>query len=136
MIAAEGVEIGVFRVVGELFAWHNECPHQGGPVCQGRLMKGVEERLDADRRSLGIHYAEGRLNLACPWHGWEFDLRSGRHAGLASGASQAWPCASATEASMSTPDADAARLAAAAGEALAAACSTARRKRKGATFRP
>ena len=84
VIAVEGVEIGVFRVAGELFAWRNECPHQGGPVCQGRLMKGVEERLDADRRSLGIHYAEGRLNLACPWHGWEFDLRNGCHAGLAS----------------------------------------------------
>ena len=81
IIVADGVEIGIFRVDGALYAWRNFCPHQGGPVCQGRVMKGVEERLDDERRSLGIHYAEGRLHLVCPWHGYEFDVRTGRHAG-------------------------------------------------------
>lgn len=75
------VEIGVFRLNSEFVAWRNECPHQGGPVCQGKLMRGVEERLDDERRSLGIHYREGSLHLVCPWHGFEFDARSGRHAG-------------------------------------------------------
>ena len=82
IIVADGIEIGIFRVDGALYAWRNFCPHQGGPVCQGRVMKGVEERLDDERRSLGIHYAEGRLHLVCPWHGYEFDVRTGRHAGL------------------------------------------------------
>lgn len=82
VIVAEGVEIGVFRVDGTLKAWRNECPHQGGPVCQGRIMKGVEERLDEQRRSLGIHYKDGTLNVICPWHGYEFCIRTGRHAGL------------------------------------------------------
>ena len=82
IIVADGLEIGIFRVDGAFYAWRNHCPHQGGPVCQGRVMKGVEERLDAEQRSLGIHYAEGRLNLVCPWHGYEFDVRTGRHAGL------------------------------------------------------
>ncbi|WP_431284967.1 Rieske (2Fe-2S) protein [Humitalea sp. 24SJ18S-53] len=82
VVVAGGIEIGVFRVDGQLQAWRNECPHQGGPVCQGKMMKGVEERLDADRRSLGIHYKEGSLHVVCPWHGYEFDLRTGRHAGL------------------------------------------------------
>jgi nitrite reductase (NADH) small subunit len=45
-------------------------------------MKGVEERLDQERRSLGIHYVEGVLNVVCPWHGYEFNVRTGRHAGL------------------------------------------------------
>jgi nitrite reductase (NADH) small subunit len=83
IIIDDKVEIGVFRVDGTFYAWRNECPHQGGPVCQGQLMQGVEERLDAQRRSLGIHYRAGSLNIVCPWHGFEFDVRTGRHAGFA-----------------------------------------------------
>lgn len=82
VIAAGAVEVGVFRVGGELYAWRNHCPHQGGPVCQGKLMKRVEERLDSEQRSLGIHYAANGVNIVCPWHGYEFDVRTGRHAGL------------------------------------------------------
>lgn len=81
VVAIGEIEIGLFRVDGAILAYRNECPHQGGPVCQGRLMPGVEERLDAERRSLGIHYVAGSAHLVCPWHGWEFDLRSGRHCG-------------------------------------------------------
>ena len=84
VIDVDGVEIGVFHVDRAYYAWRNDCPHQGGPVCQGRLMKRVEERLDKDRRSLGIHYVDNALNIVCPWHGYEFDVRTGRHAGLAS----------------------------------------------------
>lgn len=84
VVEAGGVEIGVFRIGASYVAWRNHCPHQGGPICQGKLMKRVEERLDADRRSLGIHYVEnGPINLVCPWHGYEFDARTGEHAGLA-----------------------------------------------------
>ena len=82
VIVAGAHEVGVFRVGGELYAWRNHCPHQGGPVCQGRLMKRVEERLDDEKRSLGIHYSASALNIVCPWHGYEFDVRTGRHAGL------------------------------------------------------
>jgi nitrite reductase (NADH) small subunit len=84
VVVAEGIEIGVFRVDGGLLAYRNECPHQGGPVCQGRIMPGVEERLDGERKSLGIHYKAGSLVVVCPWHGYEFDLRTGSHAGLSS----------------------------------------------------
>lgn len=82
VVAADGVEVGVFRIDGGYVAWRNHCPHQGGPVCQGRMMKRVEERLDGDRRSLGIHYVDGSVNIVCPWHGYEFDVRTGRHVGL------------------------------------------------------
>jgi len=77
VVSVEGIEIGLFRVDGKVLAWRNECPHQGGPVCQGKLMKAVEERLDDERRSLGIHYVDGSLNIVCPWHGFEFDVRTG-----------------------------------------------------------
>ena len=30
----------------------------------------------------GIHYVEGSLNVVCPWHGYEFDVRTGTHVGL------------------------------------------------------
>lgn len=83
IVIDENVEIGVFRIDGAFYAWRNDCPHQGGPVCQGRLMQGTEERLDAERRSLGIHYRAGSLNIVCPWHGLEFDVRTGRHPGHA-----------------------------------------------------
>jgi nitrite reductase/ring-hydroxylating ferredoxin subunit len=82
IVVADGTEIGVFCMDGAFYAWRNMCPHQGGPVCQGRLMKRVEERLDAERRSLGMHYVENALNIVCPWHGYEFDVRTGRHAGV------------------------------------------------------
>src|SRR5205085_1149417 len=42
IIIDDKVEIGVFRVDGAFYAWRNDCPHQGGPVCQGRLMQGTE----------------------------------------------------------------------------------------------
>lgn len=83
VIVADDIEIGVFRMDGAFYAWRNTCPHQGGPVCQGRLMQRVEERLDGERKSLGIHYVDGAHNIVCPWHGYEFDVRTGRHAGLA-----------------------------------------------------
>src|ERR1051325_3869535 len=83
IIIDDKVEIGVFCGDGAFYASRNDPPPQGGPVCQGKLMQGTEERLDADRRSLGIHYRAGSLNIVCPWHGFEFDVRTGRHAGHA-----------------------------------------------------
>jgi len=82
VIDAGGIEIGVFRFGGAFHAWRNHCPHQGGPVCQGRLFKASEERLDEEKRSLGIYFKDGSLNIVCPWHGFEFDVRTGRHAGI------------------------------------------------------
>lgn len=82
VIEADGIEIGVFRFGGALHAWRNHCPHQGGPVCQGKLFKASEERLDEQKRSLGIHFKDGSLNIVCPWHGFEFDVRTGRHCGI------------------------------------------------------
>ena len=58
-------EIGVYRVNGNLFAYQNVCPHQGGPACEGLLMAKVEE----------INHDE--MHIVCPWHGWEFDLETG-----------------------------------------------------------
>ncbi len=76
-------EIGVFRLGQEFFAWRNICPHQGGPVCQGRLYARVHEKLDSAMRSHGRYYDDDKLNIVCPWHGLEFDVRTGQHPGAA-----------------------------------------------------
>ncbi|MEH2498899.1 nitrite reductase (NADH) small subunit [Bradyrhizobium sp. AZCC 1678] len=74
-------EIGVIRIAGRLHAFLNVCPHQGGPVCQGMLIHKVEEVVDSDRKFKGMKFSDDKINLVCPWHGWEFDIETGRCAG-------------------------------------------------------
>ncbi|MGW6659646.1 Rieske (2Fe-2S) protein [Rhodococcus sp. NPDC055024] len=77
----DNFQIGLFRVRGALYAYENRCPHQGGPVCQGRLVNGVRERLTEDRRSLGLTFDEDDPHIVCPWHGFEFGVTTGEHPG-------------------------------------------------------
>ena len=78
VVDVDGVEVGIFRIDGRLYAWENRCVHAGGPVCQGKLMPRVVERLDAGRRSLGDDFSD-ELHIVCPWHGYEYDVRTGEH---------------------------------------------------------
>lgn len=48
--------IALVNVDGQFYAVDGICPHQGGPLGKGRL--------------------EGTM-LACPWHGWQFDVSTG-----------------------------------------------------------
>ncbi|HEY4774249.1 MAG TPA: Rieske (2Fe-2S) protein [Xanthobacteraceae bacterium] len=81
VIAFENFEVGVFKLGGEFYAWLNHCPHMGGPACQGKIIPKVDEVIAADRTSKGMAFSKTQLNVVCPWHGYEFDIRSGRHAG-------------------------------------------------------
>jgi nitrite reductase (NADH) small subunit len=81
VIEFDGVEIGVFHVKGQFSAYRNICPHMGGPVCQGKIVPRVEEDIAADRRSRGFVFSKTQTNIACPWHGYEFDIMTGRHQG-------------------------------------------------------
>lgn len=65
--------IGVFNVGGEYFALRNRCPHQGGPLCEGALWAPVEATLPGEFRT-----GSRREILTCPYHGWEFHLRTGQ----------------------------------------------------------
>jgi nitrite reductase/ring-hydroxylating ferredoxin subunit len=73
--------IGIFRFRDRLYAYENVCAHQGGPVCQGRLVNRVVEVLDDAKRSTGMRFDEGTLHLVCPWHGAEYDITTGAHPG-------------------------------------------------------
>ena len=65
--------IGVFRVGDEFYAVRNRCPHQGGPLCLGRVFR----RAVSDEPGR-VRYTDEAPLIACPWHGWEYDLASGR----------------------------------------------------------
>jgi len=66
-------EIGIFNVRGEFFALRNRCPHQGGPLCIGRLAGFLRSSQPGEY----IYSRAGEM-VRCPWHGWEFDIRTGQ----------------------------------------------------------
>ena len=81
IIAQDELEIGVFRVDGEFYAYENRCTHQGGPVCQGKILNKVEEILGDDMTSKGLKFSDEHVHIVCPWHGYEYNLQTGRHPG-------------------------------------------------------
>ena len=70
-------EIGVFRHEGKFFAYSNYCLHQGGPACEGITVAKVEELLRPDKTSLGLFFSDTEMNFVCPWHGYEYDMKTG-----------------------------------------------------------
>ena len=83
IIGFERFEVGVFKLDGAFYAYLNHCPHMGGPVCQGKMIAKVEEIINDDRTSKGMAFSRSTLNVICPWHGFEFDIRTGIHPGNA-----------------------------------------------------
>lgn len=72
-------EVGVFKHEGEYFAYSNYCLHQGGPACEGLTIAKVEEHLRPDKTSMGLSFSATDMNFVCPWHGYEYDMRTGCH---------------------------------------------------------
>ncbi len=56
VVDAAGRSIALFNVEGHYYAIDNTCPHRGGPLGEGDL--------------------DGTV-VACPWHAWRWDVRSG-----------------------------------------------------------
>jgi 3-phenylpropionate/trans-cinnamate dioxygenase ferredoxin subunit len=73
IVTVSGREIGVFNVDGEYYALRNVCPHRGAPLCKGRMRPLITspELYQVD------YQREGEI-LKCPWHLWEFDIKTGR----------------------------------------------------------
>ena len=70
-------EVGVFRHGDRYYAYSNFCLHQGGPACEGLTIAKVEERLNPDQTSRGLYFSGTDMNFVCPWHGYEYDMKTG-----------------------------------------------------------
>jgi len=73
LINADGRSIGVFNIKGTLHALRNLCPHQQGPLCLGKI-SGTMLPSDVGDFRYGL---EDQI-IRCPWHGWEFDVTTGK----------------------------------------------------------
>lgn len=73
IMTVEGRSIGLFNVNGTYHALHNRCPHMGGPLCEGPVTGTAMPTEKAEF----IYGLENEL-VRCAWHGWEFEIKSGR----------------------------------------------------------
>lgn len=73
IVDVAGRSIGVFNIRGELYALRSSCPHQGAPLCLGIILGRTEAS-----RPFEVTYRDDQNVIKCPWHGWEFDIRTGR----------------------------------------------------------
>lgn len=73
IVVASGRSIGVFNVHGQFYALRNSCPHQAAPLCLGAVTGMPPPSSPGEYR----WERDGEI-LRCPWHGWEFDITTGR----------------------------------------------------------
>ena len=73
IVDLDGISVGVFHINGSYFAILNWCPHQGARLCEGKLWSSLESSVPGE-------YTTSRPDeiIACIYHGWEFDLRTGQ----------------------------------------------------------
>ena len=57
--------VALIHFDGQYTAMDNRCPHQGGPLGEGSIEKGID----------------GQCWIRCPWHGWDFDPLTGKPPG-------------------------------------------------------
>jgi len=69
-VTVAGRVIAVFQIDGSFFAIDGICAHAGGPVGEGELNGCV---------------------VTCPWHGWQYDVSTGRHCLTDSISQQSFP---------------------------------------------
>jgi thiamine pyrophosphate-dependent acetolactate synthase large subunit-like protein/nitrite reductase/ring-hydroxylating ferredoxin subunit len=64
-VVAGTVSMALTHIDGQYTAMDNRCPHQGGPLGEGSIERGEDDQCW----------------LRCPWHGWDFDPKTGRPPG-------------------------------------------------------
>ena len=77
IVSSGAHEIGVFHWQGQFYAYANMCLHQGGPACEGVIMHKVEDVIGPDRTWVGQKFSDERVHFVCPWHGYEYDIKTG-----------------------------------------------------------
>ena len=66
LVELNGTRVVLARVGDQVYACGDTCAHKGGPLSEGKL---------------------SGTRLACPWHGWIYDVRTGQCAFPGRGAS-------------------------------------------------
>ena len=80
VVEAAGREIAVIHKGGDLYGILNTCAHMGGPLCDGHVHGALVGEYTGPGERVVESYSDD-LAIACPWHGWEYDLASGEHLG-------------------------------------------------------
>ena len=76
-VEIDGTPVTVFNLSGRYVAYVDRCLHQGGPVCsRGTLHPFLTAEIEPSG-DVREYFAEGARVIACPWHGWEYDLDTG-----------------------------------------------------------
>jgi nitrite reductase/ring-hydroxylating ferredoxin subunit len=73
LFTIEGRPIAIFNLGGAYYGLLNRCPHQGGSLCDG-IVTGL---LQSPTPGTYVYTRKGEI-VRCPWHGWEFDIRTGQ----------------------------------------------------------
>lgn len=73
LVTVANRSIGIFKVGGEFYGLMNKCPHLGGELCKGRLTGALTSDGPGH-----YHYDPETTLIMCPWHGWEYDIRTGQ----------------------------------------------------------
>ncbi len=73
IVDIDGRSIGIFHEGDRFYGLLNRCPHAGAELCRGDIVSLLESDRPGEYR-----YDAGRRLIACPWHGWEFDLETGQ----------------------------------------------------------
>lgn len=56
-VEVDGLPIALANLDGTVYAFGDSCRHEGGPLSAGALIGAT---------------------VACPWHGWTYDVRTGK----------------------------------------------------------
>lgn len=72
-----GRPVVIVNVDGELCALGGICAHQSGPLHKGGVFDEFQARV-LDGGKVQEYIASKGTVLACPWHGWEYDVRTGK----------------------------------------------------------
>jgi nitrite reductase (NADH) small subunit len=81
IVSIRGREVVVFNWRDQFHAFENNCLHMGGPVGEGLLIGKVEAVMDENRRVVHERFSDEVIHLVCPWHGWEYDIKTGSVSG-------------------------------------------------------
>lgn len=72
ILSIEGRSIGIYYDGESYFAIRNVCPHEQAELCKGTFTGTTL----ASKPHEYVYGREGEI-LVCPWHGWEFDVKTG-----------------------------------------------------------